>query len=93
MVSPALSFEHRFEPASRPGSVPLLLLHGTGGDENDLIPLGGMLSPGAALLSPRGLSNAAFGSSSRPSAMRSRSFPPVPCNSNNVRFEVPGTNS
>jgi phospholipase/carboxylesterase len=54
MTLPALCFQHRFEPASRPGSVPLLLLHGTGGDENDLIPLGQMLSPGAALLSPRG---------------------------------------
>jgi phospholipase/carboxylesterase len=49
-----LSFIHRFEPATRPGVAPLLLLHGTGGDENDLLPLGRMISPGAALLSVRG---------------------------------------
>jgi phospholipase/carboxylesterase len=49
-----LDFTHRFIPATRPGLPPLLLLHGTGGDENDLIPLGQKLSPGAALLSPRG---------------------------------------
>jgi phospholipase/carboxylesterase len=49
-----LSFKHRFEPASAPGRPPLLLLHGTGGDENDLLPLGRMVSPGSALLSPRG---------------------------------------
>ncbi|WP_262047687.1 alpha/beta hydrolase [Bradyrhizobium sp. Bra78] len=48
------SFVHRFEPATSAGSPPLLLLHGTGGDENDLLGLGKMISPGSALLSPRG---------------------------------------
>ncbi|WP_439393221.1 alpha/beta hydrolase [Bradyrhizobium sp. PMVTL-01] len=48
------SFIHRFEPATSAGSPPLLLLHGTGGDENDLLGLGKMISPGSALLSPRG---------------------------------------
>ena len=48
-----LGFIHRFIPATQEGLPPLLLLHGTGGDENDLIPLGQQLLPGAALLSPR----------------------------------------
>lgn len=45
-------FVHRWEP--RTGSSTLLLLHGTGGDEHDLIPLGDLLDPSANLLSPRG---------------------------------------
>jgi phospholipase/carboxylesterase len=49
-----LGFIHRFIPATQPGKPPLLLLHGTGGDENDLVPLAAQLMPGAALLSPRG---------------------------------------
>ncbi|MHC2087272.1 alpha/beta hydrolase [Methylobacterium sp. CM6244] len=49
-----LSFTHRFEAATVAGSPPLLLLHGTGGDESDLLPLGRAVSPGSALLSPRG---------------------------------------
>ncbi len=49
-----LSFIHRYEPATEPGHPPLLLLHGTGGDENDLLGLGRMISPGSALISPRG---------------------------------------
>jgi phospholipase/carboxylesterase len=51
---PALDFIHRFVPARKLGWPPLLLLHGTGGDENDLLPLGQAISPGSALLSPRG---------------------------------------
>jgi phospholipase/carboxylesterase len=50
----ARAFIHRFVAPAEPGRAPLLLLHGTGGDENDLIPLGERLAPGAALLSPRG---------------------------------------
>jgi phospholipase/carboxylesterase len=54
MTAPALGWTHRFAPAARPGLPPLLLLHGTGGNEDDLVPLGKRLLPGAALLSPRG---------------------------------------
>lgn len=54
MMSAELSFVHRYEPAAQPERPPLLLLHGTGGDEGDLIPLGRTIAPGAALLSPRG---------------------------------------
>jgi phospholipase/carboxylesterase/glyoxalase family protein len=48
-----LDFIYRYLPGKGPGPT-LLLLHGTGGDESDLIPLGQYLAPGAALLSPRG---------------------------------------
>ena len=54
MTTTELSHLHRFMPATAPGKPPLLLLHGTGGDENDLLPLGQTVAPGAALLSPRG---------------------------------------
>jgi phospholipase/carboxylesterase len=53
-MADALSFIHRFENGADPAARPLLLLHGTGGDENDLIPLGRMVAPQAPLLSPRG---------------------------------------
>jgi len=45
-------FIHEFVPGH--SSRTLLLLHGTGGNERDLIPLGRELDPNAALLSPRG---------------------------------------
>lgn len=49
-----LSFIHRFETGMDRNAAPLLLLHGTGGDENDLLDLGRMVASNAALLSPRG---------------------------------------
>lgn len=53
-MSDDLAFIHRFEPGNRLEAPPLLLLHGTGGDESDLLSLGSAVSPGSALLSPRG---------------------------------------
>jgi predicted esterase/catechol 2,3-dioxygenase-like lactoylglutathione lyase family enzyme len=54
----ALDFVHHYIPPASAGelagSTTLLLLHGTGGDENDMIPLGRALLPGAGILSPRG---------------------------------------
>jgi predicted esterase len=69
MSAENLNFIHRFIPSSKNSkeedypndknkpesrNTTLLLLHGTGGNEDDLIPLGHMIYPNANLLSPRG---------------------------------------
>jgi phospholipase/carboxylesterase len=53
-MSADLGFVHRYLPGEDESSPTLLLLHGTGGNEEDLIPLGQELAPDAAFLSPRG---------------------------------------
>lgn len=52
MANNNLSRPHVFIPGN---DRTLLLLHGTGGDENDLLRLGAALDPSAAVLSPRGM--------------------------------------
>jgi predicted esterase len=55
MPDVTLGFVHRYiPPADGRSRVTLLLLHGTGGDENDLLPVGAVLAPVAGILSPRG---------------------------------------
>ena len=51
-MSDLLDRPHVFLPGT--GSTPLLLLHGTGGDEHDLLPLRDHLAPDAPTLSVRG---------------------------------------
>src|SRR5207245_1707060 len=51
-MRPQPDFIHEFIPGSSPRT--LLLLHGTGGNERDLISLGRELDQNASLLSPRG---------------------------------------
>src|SRR5215210_7779931 len=53
-MSVDLGFVHCYLPGENESGPTLLLLHGTGGNEEDLIPLGQELAPGAAILSPRG---------------------------------------
>lgn len=53
MTTPTLSFIHRFEQGRLDGP-PLLVLHGTGGDEHALIGFARSVAPDATLLAPRG---------------------------------------
>jgi phospholipase/carboxylesterase len=53
-VNDDLGFIHRFVAGEDPSVETLLVLHGTGGNENDLIGIGQAIAPGAAILSPRG---------------------------------------
>ena len=48
------SFRHIYRSGSGTAPISLLLLHGTGGDEHDLVPLADVIAPGATLISPRG---------------------------------------
>jgi predicted esterase len=53
-MTSALDFIHKFVPGTDSDGPVLLLLHGTGGSEEDLLGLGATLRQGAPLLSPRG---------------------------------------
>ena len=49
-----LGFVHHFIPSPGKSNEVILLLHGTGGDEDYLVNIGRMIAPGAAILAPRG---------------------------------------
>ncbi|MEK8129520.1 alpha/beta hydrolase [Paenibacillus filicis] len=46
--------KHLFEKGANPDAPTLVLFHGTGGTERDLLPLAGLLSPESSVLSLRG---------------------------------------
>jgi len=57
MSADDLGFIHRLVPGQNQTAAPFLLLHGSGGDEHDLIPLAERIAPDRTLLSPRGKVN------------------------------------
>lgn len=52
IVAENLGFIHKYIPGTSPCT--LLVLHGTGGDENDMLGLGREVAPSMGILSPRG---------------------------------------
>ena len=54
MTSGPGAFVHVWRPGARADAPVLLMLHGTGGNERDLLPLAAEIMPSAAVLSPRG---------------------------------------
>lgn len=53
-ISALRNHVHRYTPPKDGDGRTLLLLHGTGGGENDLLPLAQLIAPAAGVLSPRG---------------------------------------
>lgn len=53
-MTSGLGFIHRFRPAAAGVSDTILALHGTGGNEDDLLGVAHAVAPGAAVISPRG---------------------------------------
>lgn len=53
-MSGDLGFVHRFRPGAPGSSDTIVVLHGTGGNEDDLLGLAQTVAPGAAVISPRG---------------------------------------
>src|SRR3954470_10072724 len=50
----AMAHIHHFIPGPDPDKPPLVLLHGSDGDEHELVPLAGDLAPGSSILAVRG---------------------------------------
>jgi phospholipase/carboxylesterase len=54
MVNGGMKLKHLFKKGKNKDLPTLLLLHGTGGDERDLLPLAEMIAPDASVLSVKG---------------------------------------